>query len=380
MKLLVSLCALSAVLASAGRKTGWNNVSDKDLKSGLSTGKDMLVASNSSMNIAFHLPRVACEALVPVWARVEEESDHVASIDCTKYKELCKEYDVISYPAIRHFSSDGKMTPYRGPRTFNSILSYLKRAARPAVTALEDEKAVTSFQAIDDVVIMAQLHPTRDAHLQTLFSAVAAKYWDRASFGAIASISPGAVVCYNNRDRAGQPPTILSDMAAVDAIPKFVENCMAPLIGELSRKNEGKLLQSGKSLVYYFSPSALEREEYAASMRAVARKYEEYLLFVTVDAAEYPDMVPMLGLRPEVLPAVSVQNPSYGQVFPFDQTRPISANIIEQFVTQIASGKVKPWDGTPPPAPKTSGSSSSPLEAEAEGKDEEDGKGEHDEL
>ncbi|KAK8009371.1 protein disulfide isomerase [Apiospora marii] len=250
----------------------------------------------------------------------------------------------------------------------------------PAVTALEDEKAVTAFQAVDDVVVMAQLHPTRDAHLQTLFGAVAARYWDRASFGAIASISPGAVVCYSNRDRAGQPPTVLSDMTAVDAIGKFVEKCMAPLIGELSRKNEGRLLQSGKSLVYYFSDSALEREEYAASMRAVARKYEEYLLFVTVDAAEYVDMVSMLGLRPEVLPAVAVQNPSYGQVFPFDQTKMLSAQTIEQFVTQIASGKVKPWDGTPPPPPKASeSSSSSPLE-EKEGKDKKDGEGGHDEL
>lgn len=119
---------------------------------------------------------------------------------------------------------------------------------------------------------------------------------------------------------------------------------------------------------------------YADSMRAVARKYEEYLLFVTVDAAEYADMVPMLGLRPEVLPAVSVQNPSYGQVFPFDQTKKLSAQAIEQFVTQIASGKVKPWDGTPPPAPKASGSASSPSKAEAEGKEKEDGKGGHDEL
>lgn len=123
------------------------------------------------------------------------------------------------------------------------MLSYLKRAERPAVTTLEDEKAVTAFQGVDeDVVVMAQLHPTRDAHLQTLFAAVAARHWDRASFGAVSSISPGAVVCYNNRDRAGRPPTILQDMAAVDAIPNFVEKCMAPLIGEFSRRTEGGLL------------------------------------------------------------------------------------------------------------------------------------------
>ncbi|KAK8038493.1 protein disulfide-isomerase [Apiospora rasikravindrae] len=332
------------------------------------------------MLVAFIEPTTAaCDALEPVWARVEEASDWAISIDCVRNQQLCKDYGVISYPAIRLLDGDGKMTPYRGPRTSNAILSYLKRAERPAVTKLEDEKAVTAFQSADDVVVMAQLHPTRDAHLQTLFRAVADRYWDRASFGTIASISPAAVVCYSNRDRAGEPPAILSDMTAVDAIPKFVEKCMAPMIGELTRKTEGKYLQSGKSLVYYFSPYALEREEYVASMRTVARKYEEYLLFVTVDAEEYADMVSMLGLRPEALPAVAVQNPMYGQVFPYDQKKELSPQSIEKFVTQIASGKVKPWDGMPPP-PVNSGASSSPLEAEAEGKHKENEGNAHDEL
>lgn len=128
-----------------------------------------------------------------------------------------------------------------------SILSYLKRAARLAVTELEDEKAVAAFQAVDDVVVMAQLHPTRDAPLQALFGAVAARHRDRASFGAVASISPGAVVCYRNRDRAGQPPAVLSDLTAVDAIAGFVDKCLAPLIGPLSRQNEGQLLQVSSS-------------------------------------------------------------------------------------------------------------------------------------
>ncbi|KAK8026253.1 hypothetical protein PG990_004076 [Apiospora arundinis] len=373
MRLTVLLSAVSAASATTAQRHGWSAVSEKDFH--------LAVSSPENTLIAFIEPSTAaCKTLEPEWAAVEEASNLAASVDCSKNKQLCKDQGVISYPAIRLYDGEGKATPYRGPRTANAILSYLKRAERPAVTTLGDEKAVTAFQGIDeDIVIMAQLNPTRDAHLKTLFEAVAARHRDRASFGSVASISPAAVVCYNNRDRAGQPPTILQDMTAVDAIPKFVEKCMAPLISEMSRKTEGKLLQSGKSLVYYFSESAREREQYAASMRAVARKYEEYLLFVTVDAGEYGDMVPMMGLRPETLPAVSVQNPMYGQVFPYDQKNELSAQRIEQFVTQIASGKVKPWDGTPPPAPVRSGSSS-PREAEAEEKKKEEGEGAHDEL
>ncbi|KAK8108297.1 uncharacterized protein PG998_010310 [Apiospora kogelbergensis] len=375
MKLIALLSAVSAASATMGRHNGWSVQPELTVRSAMAAPENAL--------IAFIEPSTsACKALQSEWATVEEASGQAANVDCTRFKQLCKDKGVISYPAIRLYDGNGKATPYRGPRTASAMLSYLKRAERPAVTTLEDEKAVTAFQGVDeDVVVMAQLHPTRDAHLQTLFAAVAARHWDRASFGTVSSISPGAVVCYNNRDRAGQPPTILQDMTAVDAIPNFVEKCMAPLIGEFSRRTEGGLLNSGKSLVYYFAETPAEREAYAAAMRAVARKYEEYLLFVTVDAGEYADMLPMLGLRREVLPAVAVQNPSYGQVFPYDQANELSAARIEQFVTQIASGKVTPWDGTPPPAPASSeSSSSSPSEAAEAGEKEGDATGAHDEL
>lgn len=88
---------------------------------------------------------------------------------------------------------------------------------------------------------------------------------------------------------------------------------------------------------------------YVAFMRPLAKKFAEYLVFVTVDAAEYGDMLPMLGLAMTThsgggAPALAVQNPAYGQVFPF-RGATISPQTVEQFVMDIVGGKVKPWDG-----------------------------------
>jgi protein disulfide-isomerase A1 len=80
-------------------------------------------------------------------------------------------------------------------------------------------------------------------------------------------------------------------------------------------------------------------------MRPVAKMYKEYLSFVTVDANEYSDLTVPLGLTPGDFPALAVQNPMYGQVFPYALGAEISPETVGAFVMDIVQGKVKPWDG-----------------------------------
>jgi protein disulfide-isomerase A1 len=104
-------------------------------------------------------------------------------------------------------------------------------------------------------------------------------------------------------------------------------------------------LQSGKSLVFFFATTSAEREAYVEKMRPVAKIYKEYLSFVTVDANEYADLAVPLGLIPGEFPGLSVQNPMYGQVFPFDSGKEITPETVGGFVMDIVQGRVKPWDG-----------------------------------
>ncbi len=101
--------------------------------------------------------------------------------------------------------------------------------------------------------------------------------------------------------------------------------------------------QTGKSMVHYFHHSADERDEYQDAIRPLAKKYQEYLLFDTVDINEYPDMVTMMGLAAGSRKALSVQNPSNGDVFPYRGGAAISAEVVEAFLIDIINGKIKPW-------------------------------------
>jgi hypothetical protein len=100
--------------------------------------------------------------------------------------------------------------------------------------------------------------------------------------------------------------------------------------------------KAGKSLVYIFALTERGRDGYRTSFKALAKKYQEYLNFVIIDAVEYASMAPALGLEAGVFPALAVQNPMLGQVFPFDQKRKITPDAAETFVLDIVQGKTKP--------------------------------------
>ncbi|KAH8203761.1 hypothetical protein TruAng_002054 [Truncatella angustata] len=304
------------------------------------------VGGHSVALIAFVEPSsTASQALESEWAAISKSEKALASVDCAALSQLCLDHDIISYPTIRYFDGHGNATPYRGSRTADSIVSFLRRASRPAVTTV-DEKKVTAFQSVDDAVVVAHLN-LRDSHLRTLFGSLAHRYKDRASFGALQTDEQSSIVCYNNRD---DEQLSTSDLTAIETLSTFVESCIQPLVGEFSRRNEHKYMQAGKSLVYYLAKTRKEREEYVDAIRPIAKKYQEFIVFVTVDANEYGLMTNVLGLRADTFPALSIENPGRGQIFPFTEEE-ITPEAIDQFVLDIAAGNVQPWTLLPVPEP-----------------------------
>ncbi|KAI1858043.1 uncharacterized protein JN550_012936 [Neoarthrinium moseri] len=350
VKVMRELCLLAAAVSVAG----WDHLNEHEF---LRT-----VGGHNQALIAFVEPSTtASQALEPEWSSISVSEKTLGSVDCTSQIQLCKDYDIISYPSIRYFDGHGKMTPYRGPRTGPlyaliapcsssarayisfSIVSFLRRASRPTVTLL-DERKITAFQSIDDAVVVAHLN-ARDTHIQEAFKSLASRFKDRASFGSLETTEQTTIVCYNNRDNE---QSTTSDLAAIDSLPSFVSACMTPLIGEFSRRNEVKYFQSGKSLVYFFAETREEREAYVNVIKPIAKKYKEFLSFVTVDADEYRSMTSPLGLPSGLFPALAVQNPTRGQVFPFTEEH-ITVEAVDNFVMDIAGGKVKPWTSLPVP-------------------------------
>lgn len=92
-----------------------------------------------------------------------------------------------------------------------------------------------------------------------------------------------------------------------------------------------------------------DRDAYVQEMRPLAKKYNEYLVFTTVDANEYPEMERSVGLTAGAAKALSVQKPNNGDVFPYQGKAEISMAVVEQFLLDIIGGRVTPWRAQPTP-------------------------------
>ena len=236
----------------------------------------------------------------------------------------------------------------------------MNRAALPTVSIL-DHSNITAFISVDETVFIAYVLPGDEA-LKSTFTELAARHHDKYIFGIATetadSMTLPSIVCHQVKEGEEK---VLSTQASIDALEKFIEEATAPTIGEFTRRNEMKhmkvytssishaiiqiliYLKAGKSLVYYLARTEKELNEYKTLLKPLAKKYKEYLSFVTVDAVEYGHMIPALGLQAGSSPALAVFNPMYGQAFPYDQGRNIRPEAVESFVLDIVQGKVQPY-------------------------------------
>ena len=97
----------------------------------------------------------------------------------------------------------------------------------------------------------------------------------------------------------------------------------------------------------FITDTGTSRDAYAKSMLPLAKQYEDYLNFVTVDAREYPDMGAALGFYKSET-GLAVQNTATGDVYPYPAGKSITPDAVEQFIVDISTGAVQAWDGTHP--------------------------------
>ncbi|KAK4182629.1 hypothetical protein QBC35DRAFT_546627 [Podospora australis] len=312
--------------------------------------------------VAFVLPKEEnSQALGKEWKTLlkNEKRINLSSLDCSANVTLCKQtFDVHSFPTIRLFepSSRTSYRRFRGPKTAEAIADFYWRSIRPAV-ALVNEQNITEFQTGNNVAVVMHFGsaaPLRE-ELRQEFISLANSYYGRSpitgvSFG-IAEYADAEgkdkleIECVNNFEdiRRSIGASEMLKGSTIEMLKRFVDECTAPLIPELTIRNELVFYQTGKSIVRYFVPPSDERKAYVKEMRLLAKKYQEYLHFVTVDAHKYSDGARAMGLT-EGVTGLVVQQTSNGAVYPYRRNIPISAASVESFLVDIIQGREKPWN------------------------------------
>jgi protein disulfide-isomerase A1 len=250
------------------------------------------------------------------------------------------------------------------------MLSFLHRALQPTVHQLTKETRPT-FLTWDDVVFVGDFLPEDKSYEET-YRSLAKHYSDRFLFGiSEPAKEKSSVTCRNNVDDEEQS---LTELWRVDSFENFIQMCARPLIPDLTRKNEEEIgqvssrliasltcwendadiseSQSGKSIMHYFATSDAEKEQYRNDIRPLAKKYQGFVQFAVLDANEYADMLPTLGLKEGSKTGLALWTPNEGDIFndkdifPYTGKKKITAAVVETFLNDIIEGKLKPLPST----------------------------------
>ncbi|GJC86498.1 protein disulfide-isomerase [Colletotrichum liriopes] len=350
----MSFKTLLPLLALAGTGFGWQHKTEAAVRDALKSNEFSLVACHD-----------ASKALEQHWSTVEETIPTALSVDCSASPALCADLDVASFPAIRLYRQDGTKHHFRGPRKASEITAFVRRMLRPAVTPL-DKKSVASFRD-DDVVVMIAHMAESETNLRERFTDLAERYRDRHAFG-LTTIdeAPGRIGCYNNADGAYH---MTSELDEVDAMEKLLRKCASQLVPRLTRRNEAEHLSTGKSLAYFFSKNEENLDAWTSAIKPLARKYHQYITFVTVDLGEYPEMPALFGLSADASEGFAVQNPAVGLAFPF-KGEEITVEAVDQLIIDISEGNADAWQVGSPAAEEEIQEEVSPQADEPESPEE----------
>ncbi|KAI8803172.1 thioredoxin-like domain-containing protein [Cladochytrium replicatum] len=293
--------------------------------------------------IEFFAPWCALAPEYEVAATELKDKIPIAKVDCTVETEVCEQLEVRGYPTLKVFR-DGKPSDYKGARKADSIVSYMKKQALPAVSVLSADE-VEDFAASDKVVVIG-FFPSLEGADFAAFNEVANQYRDDFLFGAteddaVASsnaVSAPGIVLFKKFDEG---KNVFGGKFEAEAIVDFVKENSVPLMDEIGPETYGDYVERGLPIAYLFYSNDEERKTFGAEVEPVAAEFKGKVSFVYIDANKFGGHGNNLNLKSE-WPAFAVQEAKKNLKYPFDQSKKITKDAISAFVKSIVDGTLEP--------------------------------------
>ncbi|KAF2801189.1 hypothetical protein K505DRAFT_227211 [Melanomma pulvis-pyrius CBS 109.77] len=332
------------------------------------------------------------EALSPFHDIFEQAADTVKTpfviVDCEQELELCREFDVNAYPAIKLFKrkkdadkdgnesenengEGGEIIRYRGRKMKHAIRSFVTKHEVPVLTHVQPS-ALADLKKIDDVVIIAYLRPDQEALLE-IFRAIAKNHHQNFVFGYSTDMPTAdaeglampAIVCYKNSDGDNK---VMNGHFKEEDVETFLRTAARDVIGEFNERTMDSFMAPGKLAAYIFAATEEDQIALRRELTPIAKRFEKFVTFGVADAVEYAPMAQNFGLLEDRYPALVVHAPMNDNVFAYRQGRQIQASTVEAMLTTILQAKATSGQVFGDDAPEM-----------VEPKEEDDAKG-HDEL
>lgn len=306
-----------------------------------------------------------CKKLAPEYERAatmlknNDPPVMLAEVDCTEAgKDVCGKHGVSGYPTLKAFKKGEKAFDYEGPRDADGIAKYMRGKAGPTskvLVSVEDaqkflshsEHSVVGFFSSSDSELSKQFLKLADSlsdnvrFAHTFDSGVSAKYGQN-----------DAIVLYQpERLQTKMEPAQLTfdgDYKILYKLKDWVNDNIHGLAGHRTTSNAGQF-KNPLVVVYYdvdYIKNVKGTNYWRNRVIKVAKKFAESgrkVTFAVSAASEFGQEMAELGLTfnsEKGTPVVGAKDAS-DQKFPMKSDFSIDA--LEQFVTDVLDGKLKPY-------------------------------------
>lgn len=209
---------------------------------------------------------------------------------------------------------------------------------------------LAEFKKADKFVVIAYL-PSATAAPAPEFSAIAEKHREDYLFGIVtdeaaikdAGVNSPAVVVYRSFDDPQvEYPYPITSAKAKDFEEWFSELAI-PIIDEVNADNYQLYAQSPKPLAYLFlDPTSEDKDKHIAAIKPIAQKFKSKVNFVWIDGIKFGDHGKALNLMESKWPAFIVQNLEKQLKYPFDQSKEVTPEAVDNWVSDYLADKLEP--------------------------------------
>jgi protein disulfide-isomerase A1 len=266
------------------------------------------------------------------------------SIDCDTEAVTCAQHAVHSYPTIRLLEKGVNEIRYRGPRTENSMRSFVKRYDLPILTHIPPQD-LPAFKWSDGVVVIAHL-ATTESKLLDIFRSTAKRYHGTYIFGytTFTDVTLSLEIYKPDGDNR-----VLSGTFTHASLSSFIQSATKSAIKTFREKDMQVFMQRDKLILYIFTPSpdSSLTADLIRELTPLAKKYESVTVWALVDDGRYGEMAGNFGVDLEDISggvALVVHAPMNDNVFSYAQGAKIGTEEVESMLTTILQGGAKNGD------------------------------------
>jgi len=313
---------------------------------------DSAVQDAELMLVEFYAPWCGhCKTLAPQYsaaaALLQPLGVKLAKVnaDAEENKPLAGRFEVKGYPTLKVFRN-GHASEYEGGRVTDEIVSYMKRQAAPAVTAVNDTQQLESILESGDVTVVG-FFEKEDSDEEKKFNTVASGLRNTYTFVSVVgqpsiASSKGAegaysVIVFKKFD---EKKNVLTT-AEFDSLEASVKKFGTPLVDEIGPTNYKNYVDAKLPLAYLFI-KADQKETEVAKIHELAQSTRGQLSFVWIDGDKFMRHGQNLGLSGNTIPAFVIEELSTGLHYVYGENLPVEKSELTEFVTKYLAKELEP--------------------------------------